>query len=263
LFPITAYFMAFSNRTSAASRSYLRRALGREPALSDRFRHYHTFACTLLDRIYALAGRDRQFDISVHHFEILQELVSQGRSCLLVGSHLGSFEMIRAVGRTRGGLRIKALMYRESTPLIASLYQSLNPDLHDDVIYVGTAASLVGLDRHAAEGTLLAVLGDRSVDGEKRVRCQFFGEPAYFPQAPVLLGQILGLPLILFVCLHRGWGRYEVYFEELSGPPPTARNRREEAANAVMQRYAERLEHYCRTAPYNWFNFYDFWRTDS
>jgi len=28
----------------------------------------------------------------------------------------------------------------------------------------------------------------------------------------------------------------------------------------VLRRYAERLEHYCRIAPYNWFNFYDFWR---
>jgi predicted LPLAT superfamily acyltransferase len=26
-----------------------------------------------------------------------------------------------------------------------------------------------------------------------------------------------------------------------------------------MQRYAERLEHYTRIAPYNWFNFYPFW----
>jgi len=26
-----------------------------------------------------------------------------------------------------------------------------------------------------------------------------------------------------------------------------------------MQRYAERLEHYARLAPYNWFNFYPFW----
>jgi predicted LPLAT superfamily acyltransferase len=28
----------------------------------------------------------------------------------------------------------------------------------------------------------------------------------------------------------------------------------------LFQRYADRLEHYCRVAPYNWFNFYDFWR---
>jgi predicted LPLAT superfamily acyltransferase len=28
----------------------------------------------------------------------------------------------------------------------------------------------------------------------------------------------------------------------------------------LLLRYVERLEHYCRLAPYNWFNFYDFWR---
>jgi predicted LPLAT superfamily acyltransferase len=28
----------------------------------------------------------------------------------------------------------------------------------------------------------------------------------------------------------------------------------------ALKRYAQRLEHYCRMAPYNWFNFYDFWK---
>ena len=27
----------------------------------------------------------------------------------------------------------------------------------------------------------------------------------------------------------------------------------------AFQRYADRLEHYCRLATDNWFNFYDFW----
>jgi predicted LPLAT superfamily acyltransferase len=24
--------------------------------------------------------------------------------------------------------------------------------------------------------------------------------------------------------------------------------------------YVARIEHHCRNAPYNWFNFYDFWK---
>ena len=35
---------------------------------------------------------------------------------------------------------------------------------------------------------------------------------------------------------------------------------RSAAIEQLLRRYAERLEHYCRLAPYNWFNFYDFWR---
>ena len=29
--------------------------------------------------------------------------------------------------------------------------------------------------------------------------------------------------------------------------------------DGMMRRYVARLEHYCREAPFNWFNFYDFW----
>ena len=44
---------------------------------------------------------------------------------------------------------------------------------------------------------------------------------------------------------------------EMEEPELASRDR--EAVRRWMQRYAARLEHYCRQAPYNWFNFYDFW----
>jgi predicted LPLAT superfamily acyltransferase len=37
------------------------------------------------------------------------------------------------------------------------------------------------------------------------------------------------------------------------------RKDREAALREHVQRYVERLEHYCRLQPDNWFNFYDFW----
>jgi predicted LPLAT superfamily acyltransferase len=41
-------------------------------------------------------------------------------------------------------------------------------------------------------------------------------------------------------------------------------DRRTRAADlqATVQRYSQRLEHYVHLAPFNWFNFYDFWQTD-
>jgi hypothetical protein len=35
------------------------------------------------------------------------------------------------------------------------------------------------------------------------------------------------------------------------------------AVGEIVQRYADRLAHHARTAPYNWFNFYDFWHVQS
>ena len=58
--------------------------------------------------------------------------------------------------------------------------------------------------------------------------------------------------------IYRGGNRYELFFEVLAMPPE---NRRDGEAwlDAAMRNYVTRLEHYCREAPYNWFNFYDFW----
>ena len=38
---------------------------------------------------------------------------------------------------------------------------------------------------------------------------------------------------------------------------------REEAVREIVQHYADRLAHHARNAPYNWFNFYDFWHSQS
>jgi predicted LPLAT superfamily acyltransferase len=35
--------------------------------------------------------------------------------------------------------------------------------------------------------------------------------------------------------------------------------RSDDVLRDLVERYAARVEHHCRTAPYNWFNFYDFW----
>lgn len=263
LYPITAYFVVFSCRTRAASSDFLRRVLGRECGWTEVFRHYHTFANTLLDRLYIFAGQDQRLDISIKGLEVLDSYVRSGRGCLLVGAHLGSFEIARAVGVLGNQYRIKALVYGEGTPRITGMYRKLNPSLFKDIIYMGGGAeSLIGLDQHARQGGIIALLGDRSVRASKRIRCEFFGEQAWFPEAPAHLSRILDIPLVLFFCLHRGNGRYEIRFEHLADPPQVRRYQREAAVHDIMQRYANRLEYYCKLAPYNWFNFYDFWQSD-
>jgi predicted LPLAT superfamily acyltransferase len=61
------------------------------------------------------------------------------------------------------------------------------------------------------------------------------------------------------VGLHRGGNRYDLHFESLVDAPKLERSRRDAQIREWAGIYAARLEHYCRLAPYNWFNFYDFW----
>jgi hypothetical protein len=59
--------------------------------------------------------------------------------------------------------------------------------------------------------------------------------------------------------LYLGGNRYHIHFERLADFTATRGTEREAAVTAAISAYADRLSHYCRLAPYNWFNFFDFW----
>ena len=263
LYPISAYFFLFSGRARRASHRYLQRVLGRAPSWRESFRHYHTFAATILDRLYLFADQRSLFDLDVHSESILRDVLSRGQGCLLVGAHLGSFEILRALGAQARGLTIKALMYSDNSRKVNRVFDALNPKLAADVIHVGSFDSLLGVQEHLAQGQLLALLGDRVVGDAKRARCDFLGAPADFSSAPWLLASALKVPVVLFFCLHRGDRRYEIHFELMAEQIVTDRKRRDADIQQWAQRYADRLAHYCHAASYNWFNFYDFWNEET
>src|SRR5690606_19502429 len=106
LYPITAYFLLRRNDERRDSRAALGRLLGRPAGLLDVARHIHTFAATILDRVFLLGGQLDRFRIDVRGIEDLHAQLDQGRGVLLFGSHLGSFEVLRVVARRRPDYRI-------------------------------------------------------------------------------------------------------------------------------------------------------------
>jgi predicted LPLAT superfamily acyltransferase len=78
----------------------------------------------------------------------------------------------------------------------------------------------------------------------------------------VVLGYLLGCPVYLFFCLKRetrdGSG-YRIYLEPFAEKILLPQRERQAAIDAYVARYAARLECYCREAPLQWFNFFDFW----
>jgi len=260
LYPICLYFLIFSSASHAASTKYLRKVLPREPGLADAFRHCHAFAATLLDRVFLCNDQYARFDVRVHDEDILFDMTARGEGCLLLGAHLGSFEIIRALGRRNTAARISLVMYEENARKFNSVLGAINPGLSLQVIALGKIDSMLKVETALNQGEIVGMLGDRTFQGEGAVACQFLGEPARFPSGPFRLAAMLQRPIVLMFGLYRGGNRYDIYFERLVDTWPAPRAAREPLLEGSLHRYVERLEHYCRAAPYNWFNFYDFWQ---
>lgn len=259
LYPITAYFLLFAPQSRRHSRRYLRRVLGREPRLTDLARHLHSFAAVTLDRVFLLAGKDACLDIRVHDRETFLEHVDSGRGAILLGAHLGSFEALRALAVGKYDFPVRVLMYSDHNQGITRVLEALNPGVAASVIPLGRTETLIQARECLDRGELIATLGDRVAESDKTVACNFLGDTARFPQGPLLLAAVLRVPVILCFGLYRGGNRYDIVFEPFAETIEAPRGQRDEALAQWVQRYADRLEARVREAPYNWFNFYDFW----
>jgi predicted LPLAT superfamily acyltransferase len=259
LYPITLYFVISAREARRISYEYLRRVRGRPARWWHVFRHFHCFAATILDRLYLLRGEFEHFDVTLHEKEILLRKIESGKGCILLGSHLGSFEVLRTLGVTQQNFPLKVLMDTAHNQNITRFLDALNKKIASTVITPDRPDTLLRVKESLDAGSLIGMLGDRVTSGDRTTQCQFFGAQATFPAGPILLAAMMRCPVILFFGLYRGGKRYEIYFEHFAEEIILQRHRRSEDVQHWMQRYAERLEYYARLASYNWFNFYSLW----
>ena len=247
LHPVSAYFLLLAPQARRASRAYLARALGRRATLADLYRHIHAFATTVLDRVYLLHERFELFDIQV------EGAPAPGTGLLLMGAHLGSFEALRAAAR-HGGLRVSMVMYEDNARMLNETLAALGPAARQDVIALGHVDSMLRVRDCLARGGMAGVLADRGLDDDDAHAVPFLGTPARFPLGPMRMAALLRCPVVFMAGLYLGGNRYALRFEPIAdfgAAPP--------APETALAAYVDCLERHCRAAPYNWFNFYDFW----
>jgi len=158
---------------------------------------------------------------------------------------------------------VNALMFTANARRINQIFRELSPEVETHVIQVdpGSVESVFEVRRCLARGEHVAMLGDRIEPGDRHrsSRVPFLGGEVDLPQAPFLMASLLGCPVLLVVALRRGPQRYEIFTEQLAERVVLPRRDREAAVRGLLAAYAARLEHHCLRAPYEWFNFYDYW----
>ena len=261
LLPVCSYFFLSRKEERLASREFLGRVLKSDVKLRDVWRHFWTFSQVILDRAFILSNRTSGMKLETEGLEILHRALDEEGGCLMLGSHLGSFEASRAIKERRPEVALRIVMDRTVNAAATGFLEQLNPELAAGVLDIshepGTVLKLLDTLR---DGALVAILADRVRGAEDVISARFLGEQANFPAAPHLFAMLTQSPLILFWGLHQGPGRYRVIFERIDTPPLATRGQRQAALAASVQAFADRLAYYTRQTPYNWFNFYDFWR---
>jgi predicted LPLAT superfamily acyltransferase len=271
LTPVVAYFFVTGRQTRRASMDYLRtlwaapggrEALGEPPTWRHAFRHIHEFAEQVVDRMIVWSGDTDQIEVDYRGTEILLELARAGRGGILLGSHLGSYDLLRSVAE-QTGVTLNILMFTPRTARINAFFESMHPGLKLRLISFQPGSLSAAFEMKAAigRGEFVGVMGDRVWESEsdRSVTVTFLGRPARFPLGPFLLQGALGCPMVMTGCFRTGPGRYRAAAVPFAPAGAAPRGERRKFAEEQAQRYAHELEQWCLSTPYQWFNFFEFW----
>lgn len=273
LYPVVAYFLLTGADARRASNAYfdrLRRFAGASAALPrpgwrTAFRHMMAFAEALLHKFAAWLGQIGDEKVSFPNQAEFQALLASGKGALFIGAHLGNLELSRALASGGRKAAVNAVVYVEHGRGFFDALARSNPDFSVNLIHVAEVGpgTSIELKEKIDNGELLVIVGDRTPPGERARTCtvDFLGAPAPFAKGPFILAALLECPVYLFFCLKEADG-YRIHFERFAERVVLPRAEREARLRELVQRYARRLEAYCLRAPYQWFNFYDYWREE-
>jgi predicted LPLAT superfamily acyltransferase len=259
--PIALYFFLTLSDARKASAGYLKKILRRKPHGSEVFRHFYTFSCVLLDRIFFLLGRAELFDIRIMENAYTdQDQATRDAGVFLFGAHFGSFEAIRLLAHKHVTNKLVLLMYEENAQKISALIAGINPAAQQEIVPLGNLSAMLTVRDRLAEGAMVGMLADRTLKHEKEISVSLLGSQAHLAAGPFRMAAMLRKPVFLMVGLYRGGNRYDICIEKIAD---FAAGHSPQEVEAAIVHYAARLEHFIKLAPYNWFNFYDFWQEDT
>ncbi|MDR3427250.1 acyltransferase [Silvimonas sp.] len=269
LYPVLAWYVATRPDARAASRDYLNRlhqdTAGASPAptLLSVLRHFGAFAETLLDKLLVWSAPERVGGVHVDGGQPLIDLLEQGKGGVIVASHIGNFELCRAMAKQRrSALKLTIFTHTRHAQQFNRLMRELAPDSQVDLIQVTdlSSATAVLLSERVERGEFVVIAGDRVPvsDQGRMVPVDFLGCPTLLPMGPYLIASILKCPLLVVIASKRGCDTH-ITIRKLADPVHLPRADRTAGATLLAQQFADLMAAECHLAPLQWFNFFPFW----
>ena len=285
-FPVGFFYFLFSKKARAHSRAYLRLVSAAQQNAGTRgsrarrvqrlnsLKHFLSFALALVDKVEAWGGKVlfKRIHFCNDDIEYLNSRLESGQGAVLISSHLGNMEFIRALaGLNRTGVSreipVNAIVDFKVTAHFNRMLKELNPQSSTRLLNASDLGpdTVILLGERLAAGELVVIAGDRTASGgnSRKLPLPFLGVQAPFPYGPFLLASLLDAPVysvFALRCHDITLGSH--YFFHIHKSPlifDCGRKEREARIQELAAWFASYLQTYCQEHPYQWYNFFDFW----
>jgi len=266
--PIVFYFYLTGTKQRQASQVYLNRVFSKiypekKPRPIDSFKHYMNFFEMCLDKFAGWIGHMNTQQIEEKGLNDFKKVLSHGYGGLFLVSHLGNMEFCRAVSSSEHKNRLHILLHSKNAQLFNKIIKLYNPNAEMNILEVTNIGpdTILFLKSRVDAGDWVVIAADRvPVHGNARTSSvPFLGYDAAFSHGPFVLASLLECPVYTVIAVREGQ-KFRIFLDHFSDKITLLRKDREDQLKGILKKYAEHLEHYCLRYPYQWFNFFDFWK---
>ena len=181
---VVIYFVAASGKAFRAIFNFYHDVMkySRVKAFFSIYLNYYMFGQILLDKIAMLAGFQQKFTFDFEGEEYLRQMHDGG---LLVSAHVGNWEIAGQL-LNRLEKRIHIILFdAEHQQIKGYLSDVLNTRNVNFIVIRDDFSHLLEIKQALANKEIIAMHGDRFIEGNKTVILDFMGKPAAFPIGPV------------------------------------------------------------------------------
>lgn len=267
LYVVILWYWLFSKTARQASLTYLNKLhqfaaeqspFQQPPQRANTYTHLMQFGECILDKIEGWLGHIPEQQLRLHGHEHFRSHYQKG--AVIVVSHFGNIELLRAV-KSEHPQKINVLVYQKHASKFNQFLKKLNKHADVNLISVdelGIETALI-LQQKLDQGEWIIVAADRvPVQSDRVQTVDFLGEPAHWPQGAWILANLLKAPILAVFC-YRSAQYFDVHIHYLAERLQFPRATRLQSMHSVTREYVALLEQHCIRAPYQWFNFFDFW----
>ncbi|MDH3392701.1 MAG: lipid A biosynthesis acyltransferase [Desulfobulbaceae bacterium] len=263
LVPVVTVYVLCSRGIHRNTAPYLGRrfpAHGRVQRWFDTLRNVLAFGQVLIDRGW-MGMKAGSLQGENNDYGRLLDLIAQGKGVVLLTAHVGNWQT--ALSRLdQLPVRVHALM-RYDQAAVAKHYFDLGDGsgkppfeiINIDGPFGGMIEATAALQR----GEVVTIMGDRLAKGSS-VTVDFLGSPMRFPDTAYGLASMVAAPVAVALAAKTGRKTYQLRLWDVFYPEFEDRSKRGEMLTAHAKKFAEILEKYLQQYPYQWYNFFDFWR---
>ena len=254
VFIVALFYALVSQKKRQEMNSYYE-AVGVAPSFSSYFKHVHAFSLTIFDRFISKEGMQEQLDIERVNLQAFESLQKTGG--MLIFSHHGNWAQSFKIFQTYD-ITLNIIGDEIIDENLHKLESASDENKRINIISLKNGMqAMLDIARALQNNEVVIIMVDRVKEPKKVVEVDFLGRKTLLHSGGFEIAMMRKAPILACDIVRAGDQKIKIEFSDII---TSSKAKKVEILQDLAQQYADFLDKVVREYPWQWFNFFDFWK---